>query len=327
MSDIQSGIHSAFEKDFKTRFVPLSKRLSKIENRIQKVMFEAIRNNRISFSYWSRVRRELTLLYAKMNRIFSSWSKEQIPIIYRKSLRQIDARIRVARSVINTGKRGLTATLNSRASAQIMQSLYRSASEGFLDASLLGRKNMFNLTRLTQQTLIQESLIDVTVAQGLELGNLRTSANAITGQLWEKLWNEAENKQFVQAGKMKFKPDTYAELVARTKFHEAQSQAALLEASNYDTDLIQVSSHNTTTEICIPFEGKIFSISGKDKRFPPLTESSPFHPRCLHLMYPAFESALETQGTLESFSAFSKGKISRPPAPASFIPVGNRELV
>ncbi|MBA7557934.1 hypothetical protein ES705_50717 [subsurface metagenome] len=156
------------------------------------------------------------------------------------------------------------------------------------------------------------------------MGDLREAKDMLAAIFESPQWDIVNKKWYVQAGRYKYKPSYYAELVARTKFHQAQSQAALMQAANYETDLIQVSSHNTTTELCMPFEGKIFTISGKDKRFPPLTESPPYHPNCLHLLFPAFESGLQAQGTLESFSSFSKGEISRPPVPSSFIPVKER---
>jgi len=317
----------AFEKDFKARFLPLSKRLTKIENQMQKVLFAAVRDGRAYTVYWNRVRRELTQLYGAMNKILAQWSETQIPRAYWRAGKHIHARIESIKSIVVIGKKGLLQSLNSRASSQIIQNLYRSASENFLDAIVMGRKNMFTLTRLTQQTLISESLIDITVAQGMELGDLRKAANAMTGQFWGELYGTIEGKQFVQAGKMRYKPNVYAELVARTKFIEAHSQASLMMAANYETDLTQISTHNTDCSQCIDFEGKIFSISGKSKIFPALYDIPPFHPRCLHLMFPTFLSMMEVQGTLDSFSAFSMGKISRPPVPASFIPVAERVLV
>jgi len=301
---------SIFEADFHTRFLPLSKRLTKMEIKLQKLLVSSMRNPRTSSIYWRAVRREITLIYQQMNEVYASWSKSQIKGRYGRSLQKMNARIQVMKSVSNSAQRGILDILNSRASTQIVSTLYGSAVDSFLNATALGQRNLFRLTRMTQQTLIQESLIDVTIAAGFDLGDLRKAADALSGQLWSKLWESAEGGNFVQAGARKFTPQYYAELVARTKFHDAQSQAALMTAANYDTDLIQVSTHNTTTRICIPFEGKIYSISGTSKLFPPLFDTSPFHVNCLHLMFPAFISAMETQGTLKSFSAFSRDEIT-----------------
>ena len=138
--------------------------------------------------------------------------------------------------------------------------------------------------------------------------------------------NAVDNEMLVQAGSKRFKPNYYAELVARTKFHEAHSYAAIATCNNYGTDLVIISSHNTKTQICMDYEGKVFSLSGKDKRFPLLDMVPPFHPNCLHLMYPMFESAMEVDGTLNSFSDFSNGRVDRPPYPASFIPLTKRKV-
>lgn len=320
------GYHSQFEKDLRTRLKLLSDKMIKLENKLQKVMVESMNNPKKSTAYWNVIRRDIDKIYKEMNIVFAEWSKIQIPLRYRNSLRSIQARIEVTKSILNTAKKGIIKVLNSNASSQIMQSLYRSAIDSFAQASILGKKNMYNLTRITQQTLINESLIDVTVAASFDLGDIRIAARVIRGQLWDELWKQVEYKQFVQAGRYHYKPKYYAEMVARSKFHEAQSLAARAQAANYGTDLIQVSSHNTTTIICQDYEGKIFSISGNDKRFPRLMANTPYHPNCLHLEFPTFESAMIVQGTLDSFAAFSRNEISKPPVPSGFIPIIDRKI-
>ncbi len=179
----------------------------------------------------------------------------------------------------------------------------------------------------TQQKILTEKQIESTLfTELLQSGNITKASRQLTGAFWSEMYGAIKEDRFIQAGKYKYKPRYYADMVARVKFHEAQSEASVLQCGNYGTDLVQVSSHNTTTAICVPFEGKIYSVSGTSKMFPPLFDTPPYHPNCLHLIYPTFESAMEVQGTLDSFSAFSKGTISRPPIPASFIPISKRKL-
>ncbi len=321
------GPNSIFEIDLNTRLKPLYVRMDSLEIKLQNLMIESISNANKSITYWNTVTREIDDIYLQMNKVFIDWSNLQVPRRYRRSLTILQSRIENSKAILNTAKRGIIKLLNTNASSQIVSSLYISAIESFANASLLGKRNMYNLLRLTQQNLIDESLINLTVGTGFDLGDLRKAAKSIESQLWSKLMNQVENKQFVQAGRYHYTPRYYSELVARTKFHQAHSQATLVQAANYGTDLIQVSTHNTKTEICQDFEGKIFSISGKDLRFPPLTENAPYHPNCLHLEYPTFESAMIVQGSLQSFSEFSLGEISRPPLPAGFIPLANRVAV
>ena len=320
------GQFSIFEKDFRKRFAPLGKRMAKLEKKINRLVIRAMSNARLSTVYWNGLKREMNILYAEMNGVFDLWSKKQIPLRYRKSIREIQLRIGANKAILDKAKKGAAQVVRSTASNQIMRGLYTSSVESFLTSSIAGRQNLRNLFIATQQTLVEESLVNVAVGAGFEMGDLRQAKRLLTSIFQSPAWNVVKNNQFVQAGRFKYKPSYYAELVARTKFHQAHSQAALVQANNHGTDLVQVSSHNTTTKICMDFEGKIFSIRGGSKLFPPLTDSPPYHPNCLHLEFPTFQSALETLGQTESFSAFSKGEISRPPVPSGFVPVGDRVL-
>lgn len=82
--------------------------------------------------------------------------------------------------------------------------------------------------------------------------------------------------------------DSYAQMVARTTSREIATVATLNTCQEADIDLIQISSHYPTCEICAPLQGKVFSISGNDKRYPKLQEecTPPIHPSCRHVTTP-----------------------------------------
>ena len=319
-----SGAHSAFSQDFNSRLIPLTARLKKVEDKIYKLIIKAVGNAKMSTAYWNKIKIELNLLYAEMNNVFGTWAAKEIPARYTRSLKLIQKRINASAFILNTASRSMTELLTSNIGVQITRGLIDSSVQSYLSASVVGKQNLRNLFITTQQALINESMVNVAVATGFQMGDLREAKTLLKALFETPAWEAVEKRQFVQAGKLKFRPHYYAELVARTKFHQAHSQGALAQGLNYNTDLMEISSHNTSTAICMPYEGKIFSVSGKDPRFPPLVDSPPYHPNCLHLMFPTFESALQTQGTLERFSEFSLDKITRPPIPASFIPVGAR---
>ena len=77
--------------------------------------------------------------------------------------------------------------------------------------------------------------------------------------------------------------DSYAQMVARTTSREIATVATLNTCQEADIDLIQISSHYPTCEICAPLQGKVFSISGNDKRYPKLEEeyTPPIHPNSM----------------------------------------------
>lgn len=322
----KGGKNSLFEKDFAEKFIPLKKKLTTLELKLQKIILLSLKDPKKSAVYWNKIRKEIEIVYKQMNVVFESWAKIELPKRYAASLKLIDKVIKTTASIIEKAKVPANTLLHSGASRQIVQALYREAVETFATSTTLGMKNAFTFTRLTQQALLEEGLIDITIAEGFAEGNLNTGIGRLS-KLFKEQLDSINGGQYVQAGRYRYKPSYYAEMVGRVKFHDAHSEASLSQARNHGTDLVQISSHNTTTAICIDYEGRVYSISGDDKRFPPLDNTPPYHPNCLHLMYPTFESAMEVQGTLDKFSDFSKGRIDRPPVPASFIPSKNRVLV
>jgi SPP1 gp7 family putative phage head morphogenesis protein len=82
--------------------------------------------------------------------------------------------------------------------------------------------------------------------------------------------------------------DSYAQMVARTTSREIATVATLNTCQEAEIDLVQISSHWPTCEICAPLQGKVFSISGNDKRYPKLEEeyTPPIHPNCRHVTTP-----------------------------------------
>ena len=81
----------------------------------------------------------------------------------------------------------------------------------------------------------------------------------------------------------------YADLLARSIVAETQNTSILNVAKEYNKDLVKMTEHKTACPVCQRYEVKIYSISGKDKRYPKLSTIPGFnkgynniHPRCRH---------------------------------------------
>ena len=124
------------------------------------------------------------------------------------------------------------------------------------------------------------------IAADIANGSLVDTKNKTA--LVQLLEQHSEDKTIIVNGK-RWKTEKYAETLARTTNITANSETNLIIAENAGTDLVRISAHNTKTPFDAQFEGRIFSVKGKDKRFPPLLYKPPYHPNCLHVMQPVFE--------------------------------------
>jgi hypothetical protein len=114
-----------------------------------------------------------------------------------------------------------------------------------------------------------------------------TTVQDMKKDLIQRLLDEGQTAFKDKLGR-KWRLDTYAEMVARTTTREAASVATINECKEFGNDLVQISTHFPTCEICAPLQGKVFSISGEDERYPQLTDeyTPPVHPRCRHVLMP-----------------------------------------
>lgn len=62
---------------------------------------------------------------------------------------------------------------------------------------------------------------------------------------------------------------TYCSMVSRTTSRQAEVLAVLTADTGHD--LYRISSHNTTCALCAPYEGRVYSKSGNNPDFPPLS--------------------------------------------------------
>lgn len=83
---------------------------------------------------------------------------------------------------------------------------------------------------------------------------------------------------------------SYAEMIARTTTREATNLGAIQEVEDAGDDLVQMTQHHSTCPICAVYEGRVYSISGKDTRYLPLSTvfkgHMTIHPNCTHSIVP-----------------------------------------
>lgn len=134
---------------------------------------------------------------------------------------------------------------------------------------------------------------------------------------------------FIDKAGRRWSLHTYASMALRTTSRQAEVLSVLTQDDGWD--LFKISSHGTTCPLCAPLEGRVYSKSGRDPDFPPLSaawgkrdSTGPdtltnsylnIHPNCLHQLVrwtPMGRSEEEIQ-KVKDFSSFKKNPPTRAP--------------
>lgn len=118
----------------------------------------------------------------------------------------------------------------------------------------------------------------------------------------------------------------YCSMVTRTTSRQAENVAVMTR--DPEQDLFQISSHGTTCPACAPYEGRVYSKSGENPDYPPLSAvfgkidaAGPssllnsylgIHPNCQHVLMPYSTVGL-TKEQIERDKVFSSFR-SNPPS-------------
>ena len=90
---------------------------------------------------------------------------------------------------------------------------------------------------------------------------------------------------FVDRSGRQWNMSTYVEMLARTTVMKIHNEAVQNEFVAHGEDLVIISSHLPTCEMCKPWNGKIVSLTGATKGYPTMTDAEAeglFHPNCRH---------------------------------------------
>jgi hypothetical protein len=117
----------------------------------------------------------------------------------------------------------------------------------------------------------------------------------LSAQVRDFLRGLIEDDEFIEINGRMYRMKKYAELVARTTMRESQTAAVKDLCEQYDNDLVQISDHGCDCDVCEPFEGNIYSLSGRSTRYPMATDLPPFHCNCKHSMQATSEEAIEVR--------------------------------
>lgn len=105
-------------------------------------------------------------------------------------------------------------------------------------------------------------------------------------------WAEAGIPALVDTKGRKWTTEAYAGVVVRSNVRNVTTDMQAERCQQYGVDLVEVSSHLGARPLCAPYQGKVYSITGKTEGYPLLSSTSYgeaaglFGCNCGHQMYP-----------------------------------------
>lgn len=255
---------------------------------------------------------------ADLGKAQDAWATGRLPASYRVGMRlaatAIDRPLPTLSGVHRTALGAIAEAMIRETAGESLPSVARNVSEAFIRAKQEIVQHSRLLERLGVGTARGFTVRELTAAvvQTLRDGAAYRLGEAISDDLKEQLQAVAEGKWISIRGKdgkvRRYDLQKYGRLVARTATRFAHSEGVLQTSKQYGMDLVQVSVHARACPQCIPFQGKVYSISGDNPDFPALIDENrpPIHPNCAHVLLPAPESFLRSRGLYDGLSRWSR---------------------
>lgn len=133
------------------------------------------------------------------------------------------------------------------------------------------------------------NLLDKAIYAGASVGELTKLVRIHFNSLMEDV-------KFININGRNYNIRKYAQLCARTRMRVVQTRAIVDQCNRYQNDLVRFSKHMGACEKCVPYEGRVYSLTGRDPKYPLLPIYPPVHPRCQHNIYPTSRLAIAEQG-------------------------------
>jgi len=233
-----------------------------------------------------RVRERVDVIIRGLNRGAARWLGKSVRVAYEGEHRITENRLLMMGAERN-GRRtkvhglAIKRTINAVAKDLVKanESIRQIAGQyiGLVREGATGAKELQAFSKLTEKEKARvQDLVDWAFREGESRGALRS-------RIMDYLRTRLQGDKFITINGRNYKIGKYIDLVAGHALRTAQSEATEATAREYDHDLIEIPAKGgSCEEICVPLEGKVYSLTGQTPGYPVLDKRPPFHPRCRH---------------------------------------------
>ncbi|WP_422445983.1 phage minor capsid protein [Thermoanaerobacterium sp. DL9XJH110] len=219
-------------------------------------------------TYWKAILKDVYDILSQLDDNTQQWIQQTIGQVYSQNAAQVVAYL----NSLGLNKINEANVIHQRAIDVVAQNMADNLRDAF---QFIGRRINDEFRRIGLEETGRKFVSGTTVRD-------------MKQRLVQRLLDQGQTAFIDKLGR-KWRLDSYAEMVARTTTREAATIATINECKEFGVDLVRISTHYPTCELCAPLQGKVFSLSGRDKRYPKYDGDRarvPVHPNCRHVLMP-----------------------------------------
>lgn len=296
----------------------LDKSYQALENYIKKRLFGFVKYDKAKAK---KLKAEILEKIARQDKINRLWAGLNIPIAYNIAATAAKARLERINAKVKKKKFEMVSAKSKKNGVLQLVSFMDAANKKIRETvnqyfKLLDKANKktgnmqnYGLQNLVDSKEIQEGTQKIIEASIIPVERVtktgftylatpsRIEVQKDINKLFEKVFGDFDFISItMKNGKIRnYKPDVYMKMLARTEMRLIQTQAVKDRCREYQNDLVQISTHDSPCRVCLPFEGQIYSLSGKHPIYPPVQDEPPFHPNCEHNLNPTTDEAINIE--------------------------------
>ena len=221
----------------------------------------------------------INAIIRKLNRLSIKWAKESVPQAYVKSFVIAKTKLEIMGAdrdkSFNTRIHRFTIDNDIEETIKTLVSANQSIKINVNTYLYLTRRASMGLMQIQAFSIADDEIISEIIMDTIELGEARAYASS---RIHEYLRLQVLDGKFISKSGRNYNLRDYSKMVARTELRRAQTDAVKNTCREYENDLVQWSSHANSCPICAPYEGHIYSLTGRNPRYPLLTAEPPLHP-------------------------------------------------
>lgn len=253
----------------------------------------------ISRAQMNAVLAQLAVLLGQVDKDAEAWVKERIKEAFING--QVEALVTIGEAKTLDEARSMIS--GAAMSALVMESIDALTADTFEDLLYANNKMKQSTIKMVRAVVAEQMKAKAAAGMGRN-----TTRKAIVAALNKKdirdRFNVEGNVAIVDRAGRRWKLETYAEMVTRTKMLQAHTEGTRVEALERGVDLAIISSHNAD-DSCRKFEGQIISLNGHTEGFMTYDElrrsNLIFHPNCRHKVTPIRDINLLPEAVRKKF--------------------------